>query len=85
MAADRVVTLYRRHDCGPCEVAFALLEAYAPQFRFRIDSIEIDGNPDLVARYGDRIPVAAVEGREIASAPFRRGSVEDALAAVFAR
>lgn len=83
MAGERVVTLYRRRDCGPCEVALALLEAYAPQFHFTVESIDIDGDPYLVERYGERIPVAAIDGQEIASAPFRRGSVEDALGAAF--
>jgi len=83
MTHERMVTLYRRANCGPCEVALALLEAFAAEFRFGIATVDIDSDPELVRRYGERIPVATIGEREIASAPFRRGVVEDALAEAF--
>ena len=49
-----MLTLYTRDDCHLCDQAIALLaEARAPDF----ESIWIDDNATLEARYGERIPV----------------------------
>ncbi len=46
--------LYQRDDCPLCDHALAALAAaHAPDF----DSVWIDDDPDLEARYGDRVPV----------------------------
>ena len=56
--------LYQRDDCELCEKALDVLAAArAPEF----DSIFIDGDAALEARYGERIPVltARDSGREL--------------------
>ena len=46
--------LYQRDDCHLCDLALEVLaQAHAPEF----DSVFIDGNEALEARYGARIPV----------------------------
>jgi hypothetical protein len=58
------LTLYQRDDCHLCELALTeLARAATPEFR----SVFIDGNADLEARYGIRIPVLReqVSGREL--------------------
>ena len=46
--------LYQRDDCHLCDLALALLaQVRAPEF----DSVFIDGDPGLEARYGERVPV----------------------------
>ena len=46
--------LYQRDDCHLCDLALEVLaQAHAPEF----DSVFIDGNEVLEARYGARIPV----------------------------
>ena len=46
--------LYQRDDCQLCDQALALLaHARAPEF----DSVFIDGDESLEARYGERVPV----------------------------
>lgn len=46
--------LYQRDDCELCDQALAILaEAHAPDF----DSVFIDGDDALEARYGQRLPV----------------------------
>ena len=46
--------LFQRDDCHLCDLALDVLaNARAPDF----DSVFIDGNADLEARYGDRVPV----------------------------
>jgi hypothetical protein len=56
--------LFQRDDCQLCDHALALLaQVRAPEF----DSVFIDGDEALEARYGDRVPVLRedVAGREL--------------------
>ncbi|WIG54488.1 MAG: glutaredoxin-like domain-containing protein [Rhodanobacteraceae bacterium] len=56
--------LYQRDDCKLCDEAVALLaRARVPDF----ESVWIDGDADLKARYGVRVPVLRDEasGREL--------------------
>ena len=55
--------LYQRDDCHLCDLALDVLaQARVPDF----DSVFIDGNAELEARYGDRVPVLrAQDGREL--------------------
>ena len=57
------ITLYQRDDCHLCDLALALLaQARAPDF----DSVFIDDDEDLEARYGARVPVLRdARGREL--------------------
>lgn len=49
-----MLILYTRDDCHLCDQAIALLaKAGAPDFQ----SVWIDGDAVLEARYGDRVPV----------------------------
>ena len=48
------LTLYQRDDCKLCDEAIVLLaRARIPDF----DSVWIDGDAELEARYGERVPV----------------------------
>ena len=48
------LTLYQRDDCPLCDQALAVLAAArVPDF----DSVWIDEDPELEARYGTRVPV----------------------------
>jgi hypothetical protein len=59
-ATQPVLTLYQRDDCHLCDLALAVLaEARAPEF----DSVFIDGDDALEARYGERVPVLRDESR----------------------
>lgn len=60
-----MLTLYTRDDCHLCDQAIALLaQARAPDF----ESVWIDGDDELEARYGERVPVLRdnTEGKELA-------------------
>lgn len=59
-----MLLLYQRDDCKLCDEAIALLAAVrAPEF----ESVWIDDDPQLEARYGERVPVLRDEsgGREL--------------------
>jgi glutaredoxin len=59
-----VLLLYQRDDCKLCDEAVALLaRARVPDF----ESVWIDGDAELEARYGERVPVLrdGASGREL--------------------
>lgn len=71
------LTLYQRDDCTLCERAIGLLASIgAPDF----ESAWIDGDADLEARYGLRVPVLRDDdsGRELAW-PFDDGALRSFL------
>ncbi|HJR74138.1 MAG TPA: glutaredoxin family protein [Luteimonas sp.] len=71
------LTLYQRDDCPLCDRALAVLaEARAPEF----DTVWIDENEALEARYGHRVPVLRdANGREL-EWPFDAAAVRAFLA-----
>jgi hypothetical protein len=73
------LTLYQRDDCHLCDLAIQVLaQARAPEF----DSVFIDGDEGLEARYGVRVPVLRddARGTEL-DWPFDARSLRDWLAA----
>ncbi|HLY23697.1 MAG TPA: glutaredoxin family protein [bacterium] len=59
--------VYGKPDCTLCDKATAILERLRAEFAYRVEHVDITENADLFARYRYRIPVVAVDGREIAS------------------
>ena len=56
------ITLFQRDDCHLCDLALEVLAgARVPEF----DSVFIDGDDALEARYGQRVPVLREETRGI--------------------
>lgn len=76
------VTLYMRRDCHLCEQARATLlrAGRAERVTPEITRVDIDTDPALVARYGDRIPVALLGDHELAW-PFTDRDARQLLAA----
>ena len=69
--------LYQRDNCHLCDLALAVLaQARAPEF----DSVFIDDDAELEARYGERVPVLrdAAAGREL-NWPFDAAAVQTFL------
>ena len=61
------MTLYERADCHLCEEARVLLdEMLGPDGYERVD---VDIDDGLVLRYGFRLPVVALDGRDRLEAP----------------
>lgn len=72
------LTLYQRDHCHLCDLALeALARARAPEF----DSVFIDGDAALEARYGLRVPVLRDERRGLElDWPFAPDALERLLA-----
>jgi glutaredoxin len=58
------LTLYTRNDCPLCHEMEEVIAVEMPKFDARIERIEIDGNPDLEARFGIEVPVLFVNNRK---------------------
>ena len=73
------VILYSRRDCHLCEQAAQQLRALSPAFGLALRTIDVDADPALQRRYGDRVPVVALRGRELIAAPFDTAALRAAL------
>ncbi|GAA1031354.1 glutaredoxin family protein [Virgisporangium ochraceum] len=58
------ITLYTREGCHLCDDAKAVLARVERQTGEGYTEVDIAGDPDLTAEYGDRIPVVLLDGRE---------------------
>ena len=56
-------TVYTRAQCCCCHKALDLLKEYQARLGFAIEEIDIDGDPELVAKYDTEVPVVAVNGK----------------------
>jgi glutaredoxin len=61
------VTLYTRAGCHLCEEVAVLLDRMLGADRYA--AVDIDADDDLLVRYGHRVPVIAVDGRDRLEAP----------------
>ncbi len=79
------LTLLTRHDCGLCEdMQRAIAEWDAGRRCVRLDVVDIDGDPTLLARHGERIPVLLHRDRELCHGRLADGVLDAALAAAAA-
>jgi glutaredoxin len=58
------VTVLSRVDCSACETAKAAVARVCDDLGVAWTSVDVDGDPELRAEYGDRIPVIMVDGSE---------------------
>jgi glutaredoxin len=58
------LTLYGRADCHLCHEMRAVVDAVGRELRFELEEVDVDGDPALVAAYGEEIPVLLVNGRK---------------------
>jgi glutaredoxin len=73
-----IVTLYTRAGCHLCEVALGVVQRVASG-RAEVELVDIDTDPQLVERYTVRVPVVAVDGREIAEYEVDAAQLDAAL------
>jgi len=62
--APRVV-MYSRRTCGLCDEARTAIESVLARVPFAFEEVFIDGNDSFEERYGLRVPVVEVDGREV--------------------
>jgi glutaredoxin len=60
-----LVTLYGKPGCHLCDDARAAAERVRAEHPFDLEEVDISLDPVLHRRYGERIPVLALEGEEL--------------------
>ena len=73
------VVLYGREGCAPCAHARDALRRLGRECAFELREQDVDADPVLAARYGDRVPVIAVDGDEVSEGRFDAAAVRRAL------
>ena len=56
-------TVYSRAQCCCCHKALDVLREYQDRHGFAIEEVDVDSDPDLVAKYGLSVPVVAFDGK----------------------
>ena len=59
------LTVYSRAYCHLCDDMIAGLRALQAATRFELEVVDIDRDPALEARYGERVPVLTGGGNEL--------------------
>jgi glutaredoxin len=59
------VTLYGKPGCHLCDDARAVLEGLRKELSFELEEVDVSLDPTVHRRYGERIPVVAVDGEEL--------------------
>jgi len=60
---DVQIVMYTRKGCHLCEDAWQTLEEARRAYGFGLEAVDVDSSADLVARYGDWVPVVTVNGK----------------------
>lgn len=79
LMADRLVILYSRPGCHLCDEAAAVLAQLALDLGFQFETVNVERDPTLEARYGQVLPVVAYAGEEVLRAPLGERKLRTAL------
>jgi thioredoxin-like negative regulator of GroEL len=60
-----LLTVFGREGCHLCWEMWEALEELRADANFRLSWVDVDDDPDLARRYGDKVPVLAAGEREI--------------------
>jgi glutaredoxin len=63
-ASDIRVTLYHAAGCHLCERALAVVQDARGELGFELELVDIEGDPELEARYRERLPVVEIDGEQ---------------------
>ncbi|ROR32127.1 glutaredoxin family protein [Inmirania thermothiophila] len=63
--SERRLTLYGHGWCHLCEAMEAALAPWQARLGFALEVVDIEGEPGLEARYGERVPVLTEGETEI--------------------
>lgn len=78
MRVQPTITVFTREGCHLCEEAIAVVQRVA-RGRAHVELVDIDADPQLAARYTVRVPVVALDGREIADYQIAADQLRSAL------
>jgi glutaredoxin len=61
----RRVVLYGKPGCHLCDEARSVVAAVRARQPFDLEEVDVSTDPELHRRYGERIPVLALDGDEL--------------------
>jgi glutaredoxin len=61
--SELTFTVYTRNACGCCHKALDLLRIQQRRYGFQIEEVDIDADPELVAKYDTEVPVVVLNGK----------------------
>lgn len=73
------VTILSRPDCHLCHVVERMARAAQADFSIEIETVNIETDPALSTRHGERIPVVLIDGIERCAGKFTEGDLRRAL------
>lgn len=69
-------TVLSRAECSLCEQLLTeLAEELSPAEAARVSVVDVDGDPELVRKYGHRVPVVLADGDFVCDYRLDRGRV----------
>lgn len=74
------LTLYSRAYCHLCDDLLAALEGLRGEYSFDVEILDVDADPELEAKYDERVPVLAANGAELCHYFFDELKVREYLA-----
>ena len=74
-----VITLYGKAGCHLCDDARAVIERLREERPFELEEVDVTLDPVLFRRYGERIPVLALDGEELSEFFVEEGSLRERL------
>lgn len=77
-----VVTLYGKPGCCLCDEARSELEGLRAKAPFELEEVDVSLDAALTRDYGERVPVVAVDGEELAELGLDAAGRERVLARV---
>lgn len=57
--------IYGRKECHLCFDMITALNKLQTQFCFQVEWVDVDSNTELLAKFGERVPVLVAGGEEI--------------------
>jgi glutaredoxin len=58
------VVVFSAAGCHLCERALEIVEGLQADLGFELEVVDIEGTPELEARYRERLPVVEIDGEE---------------------
>ena len=77
----RVITLYGKRVCPLCDEGYETVRSLAERHGLEVEKVDIEGDAELEVRYGQRIPVAVLDGEELGWGRLSRRALERKLSA----
>lgn len=76
------VTLYGKPGCCLCDEARAVIAAVRSEREFHLTEVDVSIDPVLHNRYGERIPVVAIDGEDVFEFHVQADALRNALGRV---